>query len=302
MGQPLRDGALTAPPEVAEETRREIEEVFARAVRRQRSGRRSLAAAAVALAGIALTAWLASSSLTPGELTPALAIPIVAVAWGAFELACSLYRRLGPAHPAYRISAALDEGCRSAALMALLVLAGSASGLFLLVSLARGCAWHPEPEARRPRTRWLQGAAHLFVALACLAAGRHGSAMVVLLALAAYLLVHRMTVNAQNRSVRVRVERDRLEQALVGAELGNLRGRRAREIHDGVGADLMALVLQLRRASAAAPNVLALASEAQAVLEDLRGVVWSLKKEQGTLGELAKLLDAKCARLCGAVP
>jgi hypothetical protein len=278
-----------------------VEEAHAlEAERSSRSVRAVLGVGLVAVTLCAASFALGAAGLTPGELCPGNVVPLAAASFVLYALTAALYLRLGPAHPLYRFADVVEDGWRSVAVMALLVLSGPLASGFLLLSLVRGFVRRAQTAARVRRTWAIQTAAHGSVSGACLWAHRPTSALLVILALFAFLLAYSMIVNAHRRALRARVERDLLERELLGLEVGSLRDRIAREIHDGVGADLLAIVLQLRREAARDLKAGAMAEEAQGVLEELRSVVWSLKGEHGTLGELGKLLAVKCARVGGA--
>lgn len=295
-GWPLIDAAR-----VDEKASRLMDEESARTERAQRSP--LISALLASLVALPATAIVLARPESPavGELTPGTFALIALATWTFFELASTTYRLLGGAHPISRFAATLDQLSRSAGLMMAMVLSGPATGIFLLVSLLRGFVRRAQSAAQRRRTVATQAIAHLSVGGAALLLGRPTGAMLVLLAFLAFLIAFTMTARSHETAVRARVERDLLEHILHGVELGSVRSRMAREIHDGVGADLMALVLQLRRLGKDDPAGSELSREAQHILEDLRSVVWSLRGEEGTLGELGKLLEAKCARLCAGV-
>jgi hypothetical protein len=69
-------------------------------------------------------------------------------------------------------------------------------------------------------------------------------------------------------------------------------------MHDGFGADAMALLLRLRRTAeeTGSEEHAVLRDRAQQVLDEVRTVVWSLRSNQGTVGELGKLVGVMCRR------
>lgn len=276
-----------------------LADASAKAEARLRSRRVSLILGIVA-AGVVAFAWLAGFRVRlAGALTLGHLAIFTAVSWSLTELASSAFRQLGACHRVYRVARVLDEMARSAALMIALGISGSAAGLFMLVNLTRGFVRRAQPPEDIQRTWVAQGLGHLSVASVFVALEMPERAMLILLAFCAFVIAYLMTTRLESAAARVRVERDLLEREGHQAQLGSLRARMARELHDGVGADIMALVLTLRRDARSEPSAAALSEEAQRILEDLRGVVWSLKNEQGTLGELAKLVDARCGRVRG---
>ncbi|MDP3153597.1 MAG: histidine kinase [Archangium sp.] len=293
---------VIAPDELAEELRRALAESSARAEARGRStptAGRALVAA-LALAGGRWWVGAAWPQLF-GELSLLRTSLLLVVVSSAFFLATLAYHALGAEHRLYRVTAAVDRLCRTSALMTSLVLSGEAALFFLLVCLPRGFAWRAESAHERRRTIAVELLGYSLVAGACAGLGRPASAAVVLLSLGAFGVAYGMTARSTSRSMRARVERDLLDRTSLGLEVTNLRGRAARELHDGVGADVMALVLQLRDASARDPKAAGLAQRAEQVLAGLRSVVWWLRKEEGTVGELAKLVDATCSKRCAGL-
>lgn len=293
---------VIAPDELAEALRRALAESSARAEARGRSPPLVARALASALALAGWRWWVGASwPHVLGELTLTRTWLLLAVVSSAFLLATLAYHALGAKHRVYRGAAAVDRLCRTSALMTSLVLSGQAALLFLLVCLPRGFAWRAESARERRRTIAVELLGYSLVAGACAVLGRPASAAVVLLSLSAFGVAYGMTARSTSRGVRARVERDLLDRTSLGLEVTNLRGRAARELHDGVGADVMALVLQLRDASDRDPKAVGLAQRAEQVLAGLRSVVWWLRKEEGTVGELAKLVDATCSKRCAGL-
>ncbi len=277
---------------VADESARVIAQLAAAAEKRPRSlPMNGLVTAACVVA--ALTSVALSDTSLLGSLTPARAAAIIGT-WGLiFEAANVAFWWLGPTHVVARAASVLDEMGRSASLMVMLSLSGSAALIFYIASLLRGFAWHPVPVREVWRGVAANFVSHAVVAAVCLQVGRAENAALVMLAFSAWAIGRGMTGHSLARSVRARVERDLLERELLRLEVSTVRERIAREIHDGIGADVMALLLELRRSAQSE----VLAGEAQEVLDDLRTVVWSLRSG-GTIAEMGKLLDATCRRLC----
>jgi signal transduction histidine kinase len=135
--------------------------------------------------------------------------------------------------------------------------------------------------------------------LALLASGRIADGAFTVLVILGVIALHSMTARTLATGFRMRAERKVLERRLHEANLSGDRDRIARELHDGVGADVTALLLRLRAHAKAGtnPKAAVFCERAQAILDDLRGVVWSLRSDPGTLGELGKLIDATCRHL-----
>ena len=143
------------------------------------------------------------------------------------------------------------------------------------------------------RTNLFFVGAHLSLIAAFALTHRMADAYIILLVLLTSLSGRQLTDAQTERRVRVRAERTDYAKQLHDASLEQSRDRIARELHDGTGSDIMGLVLKLRRVARETdhPHAAALADRAQSILDGLRGVVWSLRHEQGTLAELAKLID-----------
>lgn len=252
---------------------------------------------ALSVGVVALAAFPASAGIF-GRLTCGQVAAIVGAAWLAYQIATIAWHTPGPHHPVYRAAELIDRLCRTWAVLALLAFSGAAEVLYLFLCVARAFTPRPRLEEDLKRNLVIETVAHLVMAAVCLALGRIAGGALVVLTLLAVILVQLLVGRSMIRTLRARVERDALEGDLLRQELTHIRQRLAREVHDGVGADVLALILQLRRAATQDPVAHACAEEAQHILEDLRSLVWSLRGEEGTVGELAKLIDARCARLC----
>lgn len=225
----------------------------------------------------------------------------VGLAWGIFELATLAHHALGPRHPRSLWISRLDTFTRYLAPLALIDFGGTGASPLWLVGMVNAFVWSARPV---PSLRFEVACiviSHAALGAAFLVAGRVGDAWLAVLVLLASTGGHTMSARMVMRAARTRAERDVIERHLHEASLLQDRERMARELHDGVGADVMALVLRLRRAAERGthPNAERLAARARALLDELRGVVWSLRNEQGTLAELGKLVDANCRSVLG---
>jgi signal transduction histidine kinase len=298
MGGDVREESLKQDDLVAQQTQQVIAVGLARAEVWVRSARVNLAVTCLAM-GLAAVAFALDSSLLPlGQLTAARIAVLLLTAWVPYELATLAHHRFGPDDRLSRLARDLDAMTRAAALLLALVFSGPAVVVFMLLAISRSFAWQARPPKQLHRSVVLEAVSHGAVAAFSVATGRPAMATLVVLNFFALVIGLSMTGRALARAAAARVERDLLESQLAAGELSRVRSRIAREIHDGAGANLMALVLQLRRGAQAEPALALLHAEAQMLLEDLRSVVWSIRGGQGTLGELVKLLDARCARLC----
>lgn len=301
MGGDLRAEPLKHSELIARRTQEVIAAELAQAETWQRSPSVNAGVTVVAAALVALGFALESLHLVLGELTATRVALLVAGAWLPYELGALAQRLRGHRHPLARRARALDALARATVMLLALVYSGPAAVLFMLLNMPRSFAWQAMPAARVRRTLVFEALTHAGVAAFALFTGRPAMATLVVLTFFAYALGLTTTAGARARAVAARVERDVLESQLAAHELGRVRGKIAREIHDGAGANLLALVLQLRHGARAEPSMASLHAEAQLLLEDLRSVVWSIRGGQGTVGELVKLLDARCGRLCAGM-
>jgi len=121
------------------------------------------------------------------------------------------------------------------------------------------------------------------------------------IALYAYAVMS-ATANRLSESQR---QRDRLEAQLTALTVSKERARIARDLHDGVGAELSSLFWQLQslRAAATTPEAQAsfdtLTSRITQSTDELRNVVWELRATSLTWPELLAHLRTRCLELAG---
>lgn len=222
-------------------------------------------------------------------------------AWALRLAAALVLRRSGPRSPAYAAAAALVDLGSLSVVFALVLVGGTAATGLWLFAFAHAFVWHPRSAERLRAALGALVVAHAGLAVAFLVRGHPADATFTLLVLCACLLSHTSSARAVRRVAELRAESAALEARLVDANLQERRERFARDLHDGLGAELTALLLRLRREAreGSDPRAAELAAATQEILDELRGVVWSLRNEQGTLAELGKLVDASCRRLVG---
>lgn len=227
-----------------------------------------------------------------GELPFVLVVPVA--------LCGVLLAGLAFRWPAVRGFVILDELWQIGAFGLVVWSSGTASTPLWALGLMRSFAWTSRTPSAVRFSRAAMIIAHLVLAVAFLWRGKPADASLVGLMLLAFVAIHTMTARTRSRTDALVRERDALAHELQEAAMNRDRDRIARELHDGLGADVTALVLRLRReASAGAnPHAAVLAKRAEHVLDELRMVVWSLRSERGTVAELGKLIDAIGRRLC----
>ena len=254
---------------------------------------------------VALVMLSSAPRLLPGllgEVTPMVAAIAAGACAATWLVASLMFRTVGVDHPLYIVAAFTDELCAYAALLALIYCGGSASSPLWLVVLARSFSWLPVSRDRSRRTIFILIMVHAGLAIAFCMASQPADAFITGLMLGGAMLGHLITAPAHLHALTVRAERDRLDLDLRVATREREHDRLARELHDGLGADAMALLLRLRRAAEQqeSPAALQLAAQAQRIVADLRSIIVTLRNGQGTFGELARLVDGRCRPLCGA--
>jgi hypothetical protein len=278
----------------------EIGQLIDRAIAESEAQLRSGGALAVAtLVGVlvALGPSLPFGHWLVGQVTSAQAAIIASSSWALFAAATAvLHATKSPHHPAYRALAALDELGRHGVILSLIYFSGSALSPLWVIGLARAFSWTALAQTHLRLTVTLLVVSHGALVAAFLSTGRLADAALTVLVVLASFVVCMMTARSSAQGFQARAERDLLEREVQAALLLRDRDRIARELHDGVGSDVMTLVLRLRRAAdeGTTPDAAALMESAERILDDLRRVVWSLRNEQGTLAELGKMIDLTC--------
>ena len=269
--------------EVAEELAREVARLAAEGERRRRVGVGHLQVAACA-ALLAVAPLLPGLPSALGSFTERQCLAVVLPALAVFELAAMAFVVAGAESPLYRLLSALDELGQIAAPLVLVFLSGSASSLLSFVGMVRAYGWTPTTSAHQKRTVAFFAASHVALIAAFLLTHRPADASVLVLILLGSAPIHQMAQRVSARNLAVRAERAVLERELQAATVRHDRERIARELHDGVGADVMTLVLRLRRAAEEEtnPNAARLSERATHILAELRTAVRSLRDERGT--------------------
>ncbi len=159
-----------------------------------------------------------------------------------------------------------------------------------LIPFARAVAWLPRRPARVIAARWSLIGAHLAVALHLVSTGTLPGAAVIVALLLGQVLTLNVSTQLMQQRLELEAETQTLHAELERAALGREHDRIARELHDGVGADLVALMLALR---ARGPQVEAFTQQVLTLLEELRSVVWAIRGGRGSLAEFEKLVRAR---------
>lgn len=223
----------------------------------------------------------------------------------ATALATTLYYRLGERSTLYRI-VALGEGILlQAGLAGMVVLSGRGANVLWLTYVAYATLNAGITEARRVLGALVVApplvAAALFLAVRRDPAGAIGCVLAGAISALVFLT-----------SSRAHLQREATHAALARAEaqlselrLREERQRIARDLHDGPAADLAAIAWKaqaLRAELAEAGDHRAaldgLVTRATEGIDELRSVVWSLRKPSQPWGDLVAYLRQRCRELC----
>lgn len=273
---------------------------MAEAQARQRSRGRIAGMCAVVVGLLILTMWPPVARIF-GAVDPTAAVAVVGTGFAVFLLACAAFHFSGPGSRAYRMLSAADGFTQYAVVLTLVQLSGTAFSILWAIIMARSFEWTPAPPRRVPLTVVQIITTHVVCTAVFLLRGHVADAAFTGLVLMACQAAQSIVSRAGASSLELRADHVLLQQQLEQTVVNDERDRVARELHDGIGADVTAILMELRRIAerTAEPGtdqarVRVLATRAQGILDGLRRMVWSLRNEQGTLGEVAKLLEVKC--------
>lgn len=147
--------------------------------------------------------------------------------------------------------------------------------------------------------RWVHRGAYmampLIVALIFERRGQRDDALLSIVLGIGALIILRVTTDATFERVRSRLRISELERQLE-------RSRIAMELHDGIGADLTAVVLRARAAAQGTSGIEretldALVARARATLAELRSVVWAMRAPSVSTAALLEQVRTRAAEL-----
>jgi len=263
--------------------------------------------------GIALTALVAAAlCLLPAIPAVRAVLGVgprdVALALGGFlvvMIASAVVYRAGPARRLYAVWDRVETVLTQAAVLSLVYASGRGDSFFWLPALVHvmivgGYGTHVRFNAA------------LFATMPALTAvafvvGR-GDAGVAALSLGVGAIgcyIYWLSLSVSRRLAAVDAERARLAAALAETRVHEDRERIARDIHDGVGADLAALDWRLRglRGDGASAALRGEVDELVGRLahgsNELRTIVWALRTPSRRWSELVAYLRQRAAELCG---
>lgn len=278
MGQPLSSTVVV--PSIAP-LDPEVETAHARALADNdalRHAPRANALYSLAALLLALGPSLPGSSVVYGAADADTVRLFVLVAGSGYESAALALRTAGVASRAYRALALVDGVTFWGGLLAIIYASGSSASPLWAVTLLAA----PLAPAEPLRSRLVLGTiltTHALTAAAFYCAGHVGHALFCVVPLLVAILGHSVGARITLRAVRARAERDVLRSRSERLALKQERDQIARALHDGIGADVTALLLSLRRAAARDPQAEHLAARAQQTLVQLRDLVKTLRQD-----------------------
>lgn len=219
-------------------------------------------------------------------------------------IATTAYHALGEGSRTYRV-AALFEATSYAALPLWLVYAsGRGESIFWIIYLTYA-ALNVRAVQYRAVLRALIGVPPVVLALAFLVVrGDPTSAVVSVLFGIGGVSVFEHGIRTSLRLAAANEERERLRVELVQHRVREERDRIARELHDGVGADLAALAWRAQRIRAdvgdaeISAEMGTLIDRATQGIDELRSVVWAMRTPIRTWAELCAYARHRSEELC----
>lgn len=211
---------------------------------------------------------------------------MVGAAWLVFELACVAHWALGPNSRTFRALDAIDDAAQQLVLLTLIYASRAvASPLWLLVLFVSRLQV-PRTQQILRRQLVLLFVGHTGLAVAFAASGHRAAATATIVMMTIGALNSLVARHLLAQSLLVRAERDTVKERLATELAEHDRDRVARDLHDGVGADVVALLLRLRHRAEAT----ALTARAQRTLEALRNAVRILRRGRVSLAALAQVI------------
>lgn len=275
---------------------------------------RAIAAAAAYRSGwfgAALVAALVAFSVAPAAPSvraalhlgwrdvTSLLVPVAA----AHAFATALYRRVGPRAPAYRAFDLVESLAWLASASTLIVRSGTAQSVFWLLHFAwiATKAWGGD----RLRDLALLIVACLAVAGAFALRGERDDAVIAVGATGLSLVVWAAQHALARKLAEADRDRDGTQVLVVERKVQSERGRLARDLHDGLGAELSALVWRARALreevsdEATQVELDRFVDRVRLGTEELRSIVWALRAPTEAWGDTVAYLRARCAELGG---
>lgn len=264
----------------AEATARYVESALEEADRT-----RSSALWVVSLTAVVATLWHLDAQRGQSALKVLLAL------WWLVAVASSIAVRLTGSTRWVRGLAVLEEVVGAwASVVAVFASAPPLVSPVWLVTVARSFAWLPRRGEAVLAGRWGRITAHLALAGWWAGTEHLSGAAIILALLATQMVVLEISTQLVRQRLELAAEAEGLHVELESLQMRQENDRIARELHDGLGAELVALMLSLRGKG---PSAEAHTRQVLNLLEELRSVVWALRGGRGSFSEFEKLL---CAR------
>jgi signal transduction histidine kinase len=230
-----------------------------------------------------------------GDVAIAMAIAMLAFTMGAI-----VYRVVGAASPVLESFGRVISVAMQASVLSLVVMSGRGDSFFWLPWLAHAMLSGTNHQVRFNLIAF--GTGPLVVATLFLVVHEAPGAAAMSVAigtLGLFLLWY--SVQSTRRITALDAERARLAAELAETRLRDERSRIAREIHDGISADLAAMDWRLRslRDGNEQREVDELVARFRTTSDELRSIVWALRSPARRWTEIASYLRQRLAELAG---
>lgn len=273
--------------------------------------RRTQRSPAFVLRLFAITAVLALLAQWPpvGEalgLRPADIVRALGALLGVNLLAFAAYHRLGDQSRAYRLAALVEACTLLGGIMWLVYRGGRGDGFMWLLYFAAATINSGVTEYRRALTL-LYGAFPLMLAVAfAVLRGDWAASCLSLTCGALGLFVFETRMKSNVLLAQARAQRERALEQLAELKVRDERQRIARDLHDGLGADLAAMAWRAQRLESelveanqdVAGGLGSITERATQGIDELRTVVWALRSPTRRWPELVEYLQQRLAELC----
>ncbi|MBX3234484.1 MAG: ATP-binding protein [Labilithrix sp.] len=284
--------------ELRAEMERLIEERYVASLAPQRSWGffAGVVAFAVLLAGLTFVPIVRRFlGVGPALMVPALAGPVVAIAVATVAARA----RGGITGRAHKTAERVETACTAAFAAALVVASGSATSIFWLISIMHVVTYSQELQHAR-FTQLAHGACLGAAAIAFGANGHVADAAGIAFFTLLLLFFARAQEASARKALELTAERNVMRARYEGLLVDRERRRIARDLHDGLGAQLASIAWSADAIAGTEADRDALAElsrRARSTLGELREVVHGLKAADMRVGELAASIEETCRAL-----
>ena len=248
---------------------------------------------------IAILPLLPHAQQITGDLRAEQSVPIGATLAALYLLGAAAYLRWGAHHRLHRLLEAGGANVWFWAMLLLVFLSGSVVSVFWIVALTVALG-----NARNVLNATADTICHLVgtvvLASSFAIAGRWADAAGSLMISACIVIAHRVLLSAEQSRLVLVAERDLLAERLKHVEVRRERERIARDLHDGIAADVSAVVMQARLTGAqtgTADEMKPVIARARTALDQLRAVIWQLQRPTQEPADFAESLKDSCEAL-----